>query len=194
MRPRHILTGVVMTAAIVLMADTGSAEERPEFQITFEWSSQPTLTIRKDPTQDSAVMTIHFERYPLRRVPSLLLSMTEQGGVDVALVKVVNEHCEGKHAEINVTLQPMALGATGDALKHLHGVLDLREINIDASLATLSRAQLIELLRPSEAHPALNQPRNELNDAIELALPPDASEDGWVIEIQGYHYYGKLAK
>ena len=48
MRLSSVLSIVVMTAAITVMANTGSAAETEKVELTFEWRSRPTLTMRGD--------------------------------------------------------------------------------------------------------------------------------------------------
>lgn len=179
---------VVVCAVVILTAGVGWGKDPFYFGIKYEWVSYPTVTLRKAAAKDKVVVSIDIAHFPVRRMANWLGEITEQRNVKVASVKMCRFQGPAKQATVHCTLEPIDRGATGDVLHHLREVLKLRSITIDASMATGSREQFMELLMPSAARRKFEQLQKEVRNAVDDALPRSADESGWKIELHGYHF------
>ncbi len=168
-------------------------------KLQFHWVPRPeadiTIFAAEDDGED-CIIEIAIECFQLSQMPQLLTSLTSSQKLAIHQVRILPADdvsvFAAQRSPITLKSKTLPRKSVAGVLDDLHKRLRMNSITVMWPLSKLPKNQFLELLygdaamRANRASSTLDR---ELAGAVTSALPEAIDEDGWVVELQGYHYY-----
>ncbi len=163
-----------------------------QYYMQFDWKTKhvATLTFKyPENANGKGVVTLRTERYPESSLISMMKALHDVRSIKFARLTTESPQHDSEFVTVILESEPLASAALPSAIADLSKYFTINRVSISPSTKVETTQQEALSSETSRSDAELHRQQQELLNALLSALPADANEFGWRIELQGIRNY-----